>query len=130
MTISYNFPQGTATYLHGRTVGDSETLTTNTVENEPGRDRTFTSQEIEEWQRNMEPKISPEANQIYGDILRENFKKGTTQTDHIKGIVCIKPPNSISQCVKYFSSLKIMVSYTIGEFVGSFHGNQRQCHRR
>lgn len=62
-------------------------MTTNTIDN----DRTgkaLTSDEITQWQQQMGNKISPEANRIYGDILRGNFGQGTTQTDHIKGIVC------------------------------------------
>lgn len=65
-----------------------DTVATNTVDN---TDNTLTNDEIVEWQHKMETKIPPEANRIYGDILRTNFQKGTTQTDHIKGMVSVTP---------------------------------------
>lgn len=78
--------QAFVTYLHGKTIGTAEPMATNTIDN----DRTgkpLTSAEIEQWQQSMGNKINPEANRIYGEILRNHFQAGSTQTDHIKGIV-------------------------------------------
>lgn len=93
-SVFFHILQVSVSYLQCKTVGSADTVATNTIES---TDNTLTNEEIVEWQRKMETKISPETNRIYGDILRNNFQKGTTQTDHVKGIVWIWIPE---KCLK------------------------------